>query len=73
MPNLVQGIETGGKQYERTIKKWSQDGKASWHWLLMDVVAFWKARWEGAKIDSKMGQHKAKMQDAAKLGQDAAN
>ena len=32
---------------EKSIKKWSQDGKASWHRFLMDFGGFLEASWEG--------------------------
>ena len=32
---------------ENSIKKWSQDGKASWHRLLKDFGGFLEASWEG--------------------------
>ena len=35
----------GAKIDEKSIKKWSQDGKASWHRFLMDFGGFWEPSW----------------------------
>ena len=35
------------KTDQKSIKKWSQDGKASWHRFLMDFGGFLEASWEG--------------------------
>ena len=32
---------------EKSIPKWNQDGKASWHRFLMDFGGFLEASWEG--------------------------
>ena len=58
---------------EKSIKKWSQDGKASWHRFLMDLGGFLEASWEGkwsqdrdGKVDSiKMAKNS--QQDALTL------
>ena len=42
-----QGIEVGSKIDEKSIKRWSQDGKASWHRCLIDFGGFLEASWEG--------------------------
>ena len=34
------------KTDQKSIKKWSQDGKASWHRFLMDFGGFLEASWE---------------------------
>ena len=46
-PNWVRGSKLGAKIDEKSIKKWSQDGKASWHRFLMDFGGFLEASWEG--------------------------
>ena len=35
------------KTDQKSIKKWNQDGKASWHRFLMDFGGFLEASWEG--------------------------
>ena len=35
------------KTDQKSIKKWSQDGKASWHRFLMDFGGLLEASWEG--------------------------
>ena len=35
------------KANQKSIKKWSQDGKASWHRFLMDFGGFLEASWGG--------------------------
>ena len=42
-----QGSKLGAKAHQKTIKKRSQHGKASWHRFLMDFGGFWEASWEG--------------------------
>ena len=37
----------GIKINEKSIQKWNQDGKASWHRFLMDFGGFLEASWEG--------------------------
>ena len=37
----------GVKINEKSIQKWSQDGKASWHRFKMDFGGFLDASWEG--------------------------
>ena len=52
---------------EKSIKKWNQDGKASWHGFLMDFSGFWEPRWGqvGTENRAKTGQDRAR-QDKTK-------
>ena len=58
---------------EKSIKKWSQDGKASWHRFLMDFGGFLEASWEGkwsqdrSKKASKKRWENGRHQDGQKI------
>jgi len=43
---------------EKSIQKWNQDGKASWHRFLMDFGGFWEPSWGqvGKENRAKTGQ-----------------
>ena len=51
-----QGSKLGAKTHQKTIKKRSQHGKASWHRFLMDFDGFGEANWQG-----KSSQEASKM------------
>ena len=55
------GANLGIKINDKSIQKWNQDGKASWHRFLMDFDGFWEASWEG-----KWSQDRS--QEASKKG-----
>ena len=63
----------GAKIDEKSIKKWSQDGKASWHRFLMDFGGFLEASWEGkwsqdrSKKASKKRWKNGRHQDGQKI------
>ena len=58
----------GVKSNEKSIQKWSQDGKASWHRFLMDFGGFWEPSWGqvGRENRAKTGQDRPRQ---AKTGQ----
>ena len=40
---------------EKSIQKWSQDGKASWHRFLMDFGGFWEPSWDAKSNQDRSG------------------
>ena len=41
------GSGVGNKNERKIYQKWAQDGKASWHQILMDFGGFLDGNWEG--------------------------
>ena len=68
------GSKLGAKTYQKTIKKWSQHGKASWHRFLIDFGGFWEASWEGKSSQeaSKMASKKRWKNEGQQDGQKVA-
>ena len=68
------GSKLGAKTHQKTIKKWSQHGKASWHRFLMDFGGFWEASWEGKSNQeaSKMASKKRWKNEGQQDGQGVA-
>ena len=68
-----QGSKLGALTHQKTIKKWSQHGKASWHRFWMDFGGFWEASWngkssqEGSKMVSKKHWKNEGQQDGPKV------
>ena len=66
------GPKLGAKTHQKTIKKWSQHEKASWHRFFLDFGEFWKASWEAissqdrCKKASKKRCKKERQQDSEK-------
>ena len=64
----------GIKINEKSIQKWNQDGKASWHRFLMDFGGFLEASWEGKSSQDRTRQDKTGQdrtrQDKTKTRQD---
>ena len=69
-----QGSKLGAKTNQKTIKKWSQHGKASWHRFFMDFGGFWEASWEGKSSQeaSKMASKNRWKNEGQKNGQKIA-
>ena len=67
------GSKLGVEIDAKSIKKWSQDGKASWHRFLMDFGGFLEASWEGkwsqdrSKKASKKRWKNGRHQDGQKV------
>ena len=53
------GSKLGVKIDEKSIQKWSQEEKASWHRFLMDFGGFGEASWEGKSSQDIPRQGKA--------------
>ena len=50
------GSKLGAKIDQKSIKKRSQDGKATWHRIFIDFYGFWDPSW-----DTKSSQDRSKM------------
>ena len=59
---------------EKSIKKWSQDGKASWDRFLMDFGGILEASWEEkwSKIDPKRRRKSDEKKESHQTGQKRA-
>ena len=63
-----QGAKKRAQIYQKTIKKWMQDGDSSWHPFFMDFRRFSEASWSqvgiknGLNIDAKRYKKKSKQE-----------
>ena len=70
----VGGSKLGAKIDPKSIKKWGQHGKASWHRFLIDFGGFWEPSWgrKSTKNRSKKASKKRWKNEAQQDGQKVA-
>ena len=49
----VRGSKLGAKIDQKSIKKWSHDGMASWHRFFMDFGGFWRPSWCHDRVENR--------------------